>query len=745
VTPSDSGPYDAVPISAGPDGTRFFWGSAGVGDPAGEDGGAGSPDAFIARRGGGGWTTEWLTKTPPSAAVARGVFLPATGSDSLLFLPWANLVPEDQNNTDQFGAANYDLYRADSNGPTLLSGAGSNAMPVPPRWTPSTPDQSIVAFSTPDSLHPDDQDSAEDLYRYSPSGTTLLSRQVDGTADNSGIGAFIGTPTAAPSSLSRSDYASQHGLGGMSEDGSTVVMSTDEALDPVNDTDGGATDLYLWRNGAVSLISDPAGAPTFDPATFAGMSADGETIYVQTVESLLPADGDAELDVYRYRPLADPADRLALATPGGALPVYPATVSRNGALFFATEDRLGSDPPPAGPEAVIYRTTAADGVRTVSAIAPWGNLPTDDRAPEYSPESDSASTYPNYFFGLVSVAATNSNWGIGMRPVRASHDGSALVFVTSGSLLPTDGDVGSPDVYLWRAGSGVTLVSQGGSGSYPAVIGASVPPGGEGEAVTYGQQGGRVIDATASKVYFTSAEPLTADASDNGVPKVFEWNNGTLSLVTPKRDGTGPALYVDNSASGDDVFFRTADTLTGWDADGGQIDIYDARVGGGFPEPPVSDTGGPASPGGPSGGVPSPPALPSTTPSVEPPLLDPITPGDGEHTPAEVSFDANRVERDGKRLSVPVEASVPGRLRAVLRDADGRALARGNRNVRSAGESTITLKLTKLGRRVARKGNPLRGSLRIVLTPRDSEQPAVTDRDRVNVATSVNRRAEESR
>ena len=42
---------------------------------------------------------------------------------------------------------------------------------------------------------------------------------------------------------------------------------------------------------------------------------------------------------------------------------------------------------------------------------------------------------------------------------------------------------------------------------------------------------------------------------------------------------------MDASASGNDVFFTTAESLLSQDP--GSIDAYDARVGGGFPPPPA--------------------------------------------------------------------------------------------------------------------------------------------------------------
>jgi len=82
-------------------------------------------------------------------------------------------------------------------------------------------------------------------------------------------------------------------------------------------------------------------------------------------------------------------------------------------------------------------------------------------------------------------------------------------------------------------------------------------------------------------VFFTSSEALLpgADGSDN----VYEWNDGSLSLISSGRSPL-PSQLIGASASGSDVFFTTFAPLVSEDA--GQFDeIYDARVDGGFPAP----------------------------------------------------------------------------------------------------------------------------------------------------------------
>jgi hypothetical protein len=111
----------------------------------------------------------------------------------------------------------------------------------------------------------------------------------------------------------------------------------------------------------------------------------------------------------------------------------------------------------------------------------------------------------------------------------------------------------------------------------------------------------RVITEDGRRAFFTSYDRLVAN-DVNGKADVYEWERagtgdcsvgasayvssaaGCVSLVS-SGDSTEDSTYVDTSASGDDVFFKTYSSIAPQDP--GLIDIYDARIGGGFAPPPA--------------------------------------------------------------------------------------------------------------------------------------------------------------
>jgi hypothetical protein len=113
------------------------------------------------------------------------------------------------------------------------------------------------------------------------------------------------------------------------------------------------------------------------------------------------------------------------------------------------------------------------------------------------------------------------------------------------------------------------------------------------------------------KVFFNSTEQLTPEAplpeseSEYSLQKnVYEYENGRIYLISPK------AKLVGLTPSGNDVFFDTSIQLLPQDGDG-TVDVYDARVNGGFP-----GLAAPSCSGTSCQGVPASPPIFATPPSA---------------------------------------------------------------------------------------------------------------------------------
>jgi hypothetical protein len=190
-----------------------------------------------------------------------------------------------------------------------------------------------------------------------------------------------------------------------------------------------------------------------------------------------------------------------------------------------------------------------------------------------------------------------SLWGSVPEAQSSGQAGEMLVFSTYAQLTEQDTD-NAKDVYRYDASTGtLERVSRGEAGhdadgnrndEESASADATIAPGhmgtqGDAHVTEQQEMATRAVSADGSRIVFTTAEPLSVGAS-NGLLNVYEWHEGDVSLVS-----TGSAGESDSEATispaGLDVFFMTVQGLVPQDIEP-DVDIYDARMEGGFPLPP---------------------------------------------------------------------------------------------------------------------------------------------------------------
>ncbi|HVS99165.1 MAG TPA: hypothetical protein VHE08_01480 [Solirubrobacterales bacterium] len=97
-----------------------------------------------------------------------------------------------------------------------------------------------------------------------------------------------------------------------------------------------------------------------------------------------------------------------------------------------------------------------------------------------------------------------------------------------------------------------------------------------------------------ARVFFTSGDELApgAPSSATGGGSLYEWAHGQVFDIASDAEGSvKPRLlgttvrFGGASLEGTDLYFSSPDSLT-WEDHDGRFSVYDARIGGGFPEPP---------------------------------------------------------------------------------------------------------------------------------------------------------------
>jgi hypothetical protein len=361
----------------------------------------------------------------------------------------------------------------------------------------------------------------------------------------------------------------------------------------------------------------------FAAAQFEGASEDGSKVFFWTAQPLL--GGDTSGNLYEYDFDAPAGERIVLVSGGDAtVSDTPAEVPENARpvvsqdgshVYFIAQGVLTKTPNgeseaavAGAPNLYVFERDASHPAGSITFVA---RLSTQDLA-----------VWEDR--GLYSSEKSYDN---GAHGGDATPDGRFLVFTSTRDLTPDDSSP-TRQVFEYDAQTGALVrvsIGQDGfnhNGNVPVTYSSSgMPLNGAVIETATGEGGGFYrpgsywshlsVSADGSYVFFQSIVGLTPQALNEQVigetadevpsrrepiyaNNVYEYHAGRVSLISDGQDLSHLAFpfssnvqLIGTDSSGRDVFFTTADQLVGQDTDT-DIDIYDARVDGGFPAPALS-------------------------------------------------------------------------------------------------------------------------------------------------------------
>ncbi len=562
---------------------------------------------FLAHREAGGWTSHSIS--PPQeggnlsngpglenfAQIERGfrTFSPDLSSAWLVALMEPLLAPGAQ-------AGFPNIYRAD------LAGDGYRACTTTepkakrlPEFEGSSDDDQHGIFVLRSALTPEaNPGTNRQLYECSfgeeggPATVRLVSRLPNGVAatGESTAGSAFAQTSEAPN-VAINEWWLDNAI---STDGSRVFWTTHPA------TGDSSTSLYVRVNASQEQspfsggkCSKPGKACTYplsatEPARFWGATPSG-SVALFSVEGG-PDSGSLYLFDVDKAIKGEPA-RTQVAK--GNLGVLGASEDLT-RIYFLSKEVIDGDGAPGEPNLYLYQAGASPSTTFIATLSKAdtgsGNAPTP------------VSVRPN------------------LHAAHVSPDGAHLAFSASSTALSeatagynnVDASTGQPnaEVYRYEVGGQVACVSCNPSGARPAGGRVFEESGRSSYAIailptwTSAVYPGRPLSSDGSHLFFESFEPLVS-SDTNGAGDVYQWeeaslggdcesgdtsyveaSGGCVDLISSGKD-PDDSRFLDASATGSDVFFTTGESLVPQDP--GSFDVYDARVGGGFPSPPVKE------------------------------------------------------------------------------------------------------------------------------------------------------------
>jgi hypothetical protein len=206
----------------------------------------------------------------------------------------------------------------------------------------------------------------------------------------------------------------------------------------------------------------------------------------------------------------------------------------------------------------------------------------------------------------------------------------------------------------------------------------------------------RIVTEDGTMFFDTASRLVSSD--HNGRRDVYAYKEGRLWLISP-GDESFDAVFVGATDGGRDVFFQTEQSLVSRDTDG-STDVYDARIGGGFP--------GQSPPPPPASCVRAECLEGSSGPVSSPQVIGPLPAVKGGIKPLNLSLGKVSVGKGAIRIRF--HASAPGRMKVT-----GPQVRTTSRKVPQKGTYSITVPLDTRARDSLAAGRRLTLSVKATL------------------------------
>ena len=428
------------------------------------------------------------------------------------------------------------------------------------------------------------------------------------------------------------------GFDAATPDGSTVLFSSTKELTP------GGSGLYQWHDGVVTSIG-PFGLP---PGFVSPGARDPQVNIKDPGQHLLSDDGNrvffsantggSSAGALYVREAAGSVHLISASERAGDDPTVPVLMgkekqgqeeiwegfqfakSSNGAqAFFAAGTKLTDDATAVSLRPDLYRwTDAADGnglhLTDLTTQDPngagFGSILAGDADAThlyfvaYGDLAPGAGDGPDLYLwhpdstsdGHLAHIATLSDSDSALwsqergRSESGSHqfavsEGGGLLLFSSDNQLTSYETSGTRQAYLYDADA------DSGSGSLVCISCSDRNPASTADAtLSYFSKSqpwrARNLSADGTVAYFDTVQRLLSSDTNERFD-VYRWSAGQGLALISAGQSARDSRFLDASLSGDDAFFTTAQQLVGTDIDN-LVDVYDARVGGGFSQPLAS-------------------------------------------------------------------------------------------------------------------------------------------------------------